>query len=582
MAGIDDLIERYEAGNARDLGVYAGFLERSLQTLQGYREEYNKGQISRSKRLAELSKEIGEISIAKEEDLLAMRQNLNAIIEQENNEYLKKYGSVLNNKAMDVLQNAANVKVPTFASIMLGYEAARQSAADREEKHLNRQMEVYKRVEEIARQKAELEARRAQNERAVQIAELQAESEAAKVELDTRVQEYNAATNLASKVVDVALNQNARTLDVLAKNNEQQMGFEAARIVREQMQVNQQQADEHTQMINDLNDLLKNVSDRIDNERLKEIGAEINNKYGTDKIKALKESHIKDGDPLRNIIDMYVLPANTAGTNVASNANAAGNAAGTNAGNASNAGTNNIKKLTPVEELNRNAIDENNAKYMPTQEEIETYKGIYPVNDPNAEYSVIDRPFEIFRQLGRDVSNINNRKTFKREYKKKENRDAPESLIDLFDRLDNDSTNREFSRFLPDFIEDKENSIIAGNYWDDYKRIYKEVHGSDPDSYHFRMFNSLSDRDKIYAIDNLPNQYTDENITIGERERERIRKETDKIRKEFLKRSGSKQPEQQQSEQPNAQINQSNQEQYLADNSPDIEAIILPDGGYYA
>lgn len=63
--------------------------------------------------------------------LLQSRQNRLTNLSDMVNKHNIKFGSALNDKAIDVLKTFANIAAPTFTSIMLGWEMARQSEADR-------------------------------------------------------------------------------------------------------------------------------------------------------------------------------------------------------------------------------------------------------------------------------------------------------------------------------------------------------------------------------------------------------------------------------------------------------------------
>ncbi len=61
-------------------------------------------------------------------------------IAQITNDYFQKYGGVLNDKAIQFLMESSDIGVPTLTSIMAGYEVAKKSAADMEEKLLEKRI----------------------------------------------------------------------------------------------------------------------------------------------------------------------------------------------------------------------------------------------------------------------------------------------------------------------------------------------------------------------------------------------------------------------------------------------------------
>lgn len=86
---------------------------------------------------ARLKQKVAYRDIMGRETLLQRRQEQLADLSDQIAQYYGEFGSVLNDRALDFLNKQAQISVPTFTSILAGFENARASRADMEKKRLD-------------------------------------------------------------------------------------------------------------------------------------------------------------------------------------------------------------------------------------------------------------------------------------------------------------------------------------------------------------------------------------------------------------------------------------------------------------
>ena len=85
---------------------------------------------------AKLKQKVAYRDILGRESLLRRRQEQLSNLSDQIAQYYGEFGSVLNDRALDFLNKQASINVPTFTSILAGFENARASRADMEQKRL--------------------------------------------------------------------------------------------------------------------------------------------------------------------------------------------------------------------------------------------------------------------------------------------------------------------------------------------------------------------------------------------------------------------------------------------------------------
>lgn len=82
-------------------------------------------------------------------DIIKKRTDREGVIAANRDKHFQKFGSVLNDKALDFLASHSNIPAPTFTSILTGYEMARKSAADSDMKRIDSLRDSAERTDNI-------------------------------------------------------------------------------------------------------------------------------------------------------------------------------------------------------------------------------------------------------------------------------------------------------------------------------------------------------------------------------------------------------------------------------------------------
>ena len=119
------------------------FAGRMRQIIKRYQGETTRLAIRAAKQnmaIADLDIETGLASISNQQALYARRAQEIQTLQERYNEHFTKFAGVLSDKTLSFLQQQSNISAPTLTSIMAGYEMARASAAEREERRLQNDM----------------------------------------------------------------------------------------------------------------------------------------------------------------------------------------------------------------------------------------------------------------------------------------------------------------------------------------------------------------------------------------------------------------------------------------------------------
>lgn len=176
--------------------TFAGRMRQIIKRYQGETTRLATRAAKQNMAIADLDIETGLAGISNQQALYARRAQEIQTLQERYNEHFTKFAGVLNDKTLMFLQQQSNISAPTLTSIMAGYEMARASAAEREERRLQNDMATIDKLGKLDEQytntllelqKLRNEHKRQQyeNNKAVLEAEAKALDFTTKAEIDT-------------------------------------------------------------------------------------------------------------------------------------------------------------------------------------------------------------------------------------------------------------------------------------------------------------------------------------------------------------------------------------------------------------
>lgn len=120
--------------------TFAGRMRQIIKRYQGETTRLATRVARQNMAIADLDIEAGLAGIGNQQALYARRAQEIQTLQERYNEHFTKFAGVLNDKTLAFLQQQSNISAPTLTSIMAGYEMARASAAEREERRLQNDM----------------------------------------------------------------------------------------------------------------------------------------------------------------------------------------------------------------------------------------------------------------------------------------------------------------------------------------------------------------------------------------------------------------------------------------------------------
>lgn len=120
--------------------TFAGRMRQIIKRYQGETTRLATRAAKQNMAIADLDIETGLAGISNQQALYARRAQEIQTLQERYNEHFTKFAGVLNDKTLAFLQQQSNIPAPTLTSIMAGYEMARASAAEREERRLQNDM----------------------------------------------------------------------------------------------------------------------------------------------------------------------------------------------------------------------------------------------------------------------------------------------------------------------------------------------------------------------------------------------------------------------------------------------------------
>lgn len=176
--------------------TFAGRMRQIIKRYQGETTRLATRVARQNMAIADLDIETGLAGISNQQALYARRAQEIQTLQERYNEHFTKFAGVLNDKTLMFLQQQSNISAPTLTSIMAGYEMARASAAEREERRLQNDMATIDKLGKLDEQytntllelqKLRNEHKRQQyeNNKAVLEAEARALDFTTKAEIDT-------------------------------------------------------------------------------------------------------------------------------------------------------------------------------------------------------------------------------------------------------------------------------------------------------------------------------------------------------------------------------------------------------------
>ena len=176
--------------------TFAGRMRQIIKRYQGETTRLATRVARQNMAIADLDIEAGLAGIGNQQALYARRAQEIQTLQERYNEHFTKFAGVLNDKTLAFLQQQSNIAAPTLTSIMAGYEMARASAAEREERRLQNDMATIDKLGKLDEQytntllelqKLRNEHKRQQyeNNKAILEAEAKALDFTAKAEMDT-------------------------------------------------------------------------------------------------------------------------------------------------------------------------------------------------------------------------------------------------------------------------------------------------------------------------------------------------------------------------------------------------------------
>lgn len=176
--------------------TFAGRMRQIIKRYQGETTRLATRVARQNMAIADLDIETGLAGISNQQALYAKRAQAIQALQERYNEHFTKFAGVLNDKTLMFLQQQSNISAPTLTSIMAGYEMARASAAEREERRLQNDMATIDKLGKLDEQytntllelqKLRNEHKRQQyeNNKAVLEAEAKALDFTTKAEIDT-------------------------------------------------------------------------------------------------------------------------------------------------------------------------------------------------------------------------------------------------------------------------------------------------------------------------------------------------------------------------------------------------------------
>lgn len=176
--------------------TFAGRMRQIIKRYQGETTRLATRAAKQNMAIADLDIETGLASISNQQALYARRAQEIQTLQERYNEHFTKFAGVLSDKTLAFLQQQSNISAPTLTSIMAGYEMARASAAEREERRLQNDMATIDKLGKLDEQytntllelqKLRNEHKRQQyeNNKAVLEAEAKALDFTTKAEIDT-------------------------------------------------------------------------------------------------------------------------------------------------------------------------------------------------------------------------------------------------------------------------------------------------------------------------------------------------------------------------------------------------------------
>lgn len=176
--------------------TFAGRMRQIIKRYQGETTRLATRVARQNIAIADLDIEAGLAGIGNQQALYARRAQEIQTLQERYNEHFTKFAGVLNDKTLGFLQQQSNIAAPTLTSIMAGYEMARASVAEREERRLQNDMATIDKLGKLDEQytntllelqKLRNEHKRQQyeNNKAVLEAEAKALDFTVKAEMDT-------------------------------------------------------------------------------------------------------------------------------------------------------------------------------------------------------------------------------------------------------------------------------------------------------------------------------------------------------------------------------------------------------------
>ena len=120
--------------------TFAGRMRQIIKRYQGETTRLATRAAKQNMAIADLDIEAGLAGISNQQALYARRAQEIQTLQERYNEHFTRFAGVLNDKTLAFLQQQSNIPAPTLTSIMAGYEMARASAAEREERRLQNDM----------------------------------------------------------------------------------------------------------------------------------------------------------------------------------------------------------------------------------------------------------------------------------------------------------------------------------------------------------------------------------------------------------------------------------------------------------
>lgn len=176
--------------------TFAGRMRQIIKRYQGETTRLATRAAKQNMAIAGLDIEAGLAGISNQQALYARRAQEIQTLQERYNEHFTKFAGVLNDKTLSFLQQQSNIPAPTLTSIMAGYEMARASAAEREERRLQNDMATIDKLGKLDEQytntllelqklRNEYKRQQYENNKAVLEAEAKALDFTTKAEIDT-------------------------------------------------------------------------------------------------------------------------------------------------------------------------------------------------------------------------------------------------------------------------------------------------------------------------------------------------------------------------------------------------------------